>query len=106
MNASTPITRLRRDQEFTVNLFPIGQRTNDGRRIWETQAELDPMFTYMLMLGGPDAPGVNEAFNGKVAEPPPKNVFDPLKWNSYRIQIINEDSTTGWSTAAQRFTLN
>ena len=100
-----PITQARRYEEITVNLFPTSKKTTDGRRIWESQAETDPLFTYMLMLGGPDAPGVDEALNGKVAEPPPKNVFDPLTWNRHKIQVLNEDGTSGSGNTYQQITI-
>ena len=56
----------------------------------------------MLMLGGPDAPGVDEALQGKVAEPPPKSLFKPITWNKYRITVINQDNTRGSSSVVQR----
>jgi hypothetical protein len=105
ISPTVPITKSRRYQEITVNLFPTSQKTTDGRRIWESQAEADPLFTYMLMLGGPDAPGVDEALNGKLAEPPPKNAFKANTWNNYQITVINQDNTQGVSIGAQRVTI-
>ncbi|MEE9128266.1 MAG: hypothetical protein V3U11_14130, partial [Planctomycetota bacterium] len=105
VSPTVPITKSRRYQEITVNLFPTAQKTTDGRRIWESQAEADPLFTYMLMLGGPDAPGVDEALHGRVAEPPPKNLFKPYAWNRYRITVINQDTTRGSSSVFQRVTI-
>ena len=79
----------------------------DGSRVWETAVELDALNYYMLMLGGPFAPGVKDAmadtapFPGdtfNISEPPqagePYNP-DPQTWNWVGVQVVNPDGTVG-----------
>ncbi len=51
---------------------------------WETAVEFDTMQLAILLLGGPDAPGVQEALSGNTSP-----TFDPTTWNSYDLTITN-----------------
>ena len=60
-------------------IFPIG-RTIDGQTIWETAIEFEPEVLHSLMLGGPFAPAVAEAWADPSPNLPP---FDAATWGSY-----------------------
>ncbi|MCA8944423.1 MAG: hypothetical protein KDB80_17805, partial [Planctomycetes bacterium] len=65
-------------QIVATELFPTSEFTADGRRIWETTLEADPLVQYLLMLGGPFAPDTVAAFFDNVPEPPLPSQFDPV----------------------------
>ncbi|MFQ5748374.1 MAG: hypothetical protein ACE5H3_02825 [Planctomycetota bacterium] len=83
-------------------LYATGIFLSDGRQVWESAVETDPFVTYMLLLGGPKAPGVKKASADvfdKIPEPPPAGMFDPLAWNFHHVSVVNEDGTqvdAGW----------
>ena len=60
-------------------IFPIG-RTLEGQTIWETAIELEPEVLHSLMLGGPFAPAVSEAWADPNLNLPP---FESADWGSY-----------------------
>ncbi len=78
-----------------VPLYATGERTKDGRPIWESAAEADATLAYTLTLGGPAAPGVAAALSGKLAEPPAKGTFQPARWNRHWVWVRNADGTYG-----------
>jgi len=90
-----------------IPIYPTDEMLVDGSHVWETAVELDALNYYMLMLGGPFAPGVQDAvldtapFPGdvfKISEPPqagePYNP-DPQTWNWVGVRVINPDGTLG-----------
>lgn len=99
-----PYTGNERTQLLTVTLFATDQRASNGDPIWRSTAEVDPLRTYTLLLGGPIAPGVADALAGRVAEPPAPGTFDPL-WNLCEVGVVNADGTRGsggWQTVRVR----
>jgi len=94
--------------KLTLPIHPTGERLEDGRPVWETTVELEPMIYYGLMLGGPGAPGVLatfEDFDLEIPDPPPPGLFDPMNWNWHFVEVENADGTVGigrW----QRLTLD
>lgn len=76
---------------FSVPIYP--RRTSDAAVIWETAVELEPLILYMMILGGPWAPGVGPTLLGNVAEPPPANTFNPVNWNQYPVVVTNENGS-------------
>jgi hypothetical protein len=84
---------------LVLSLFPTGEKMKDGRAIYETEAQLGPKWVYAWMLGGPAAPGVLAAQEGRLTEPPKKGSFKPLLWNKHWVWILQEDgklSNGGW----------
>jgi hypothetical protein len=92
-------------QLLITGLFSTDEQTGDGRTIWETTLEAEPLVLYALLLGGPFAPDVVAAFNGQIAEPPPPTAFDPLAWNKYQVFVVNEDGKLGVSSTWQPLTI-
>lgn len=88
-------------EPFVLELFPTN-RFASGRQRWETAAEASPLLTYTLLLGGPNAPDVQNALFGRVSEPPPPSAFNPVGWNQYRATVRNEDGTSATVTGALR----
>jgi len=88
-------------RELVLPLYPTDV-IEEGRRIWETAVELEPLLVYRLMLGGRYAPGVPSTytdFGFTIAEPPPLGTFDPVTWNWHFVQVVNPDgkrATAGW----------
>jgi hypothetical protein len=84
---------------FEMNLYPTEQKV-DGKRVWETNVEADPLLVYTLLLGGPQAPGVGKAI-GEPHDPffsPENQVFPPgtfdPNWNTHHVVVVNEDGTS------------
>jgi DNA-binding beta-propeller fold protein YncE len=88
-------------ETIEMPLFPT-DRLDAGRRRWETTVEADPQLLYVLLLGGPQAPDVQAALRGEIAEPPPPAAFDPLGWNRWLATVRNEDGTAASVTQALR----
>ncbi len=81
--------------------------TSEGKPVWETCVEFDPLVTYQLMLGGLAAPGVaatitdvnsstHNATTPAIVEPTPASGAQPFAlpylpndWNWYRIAVRN-----------------
>jgi hypothetical protein len=80
---------------FVMPLHPTGATFGNGIPVWETSVELEPQVIYLLMLGGPVAPGVQQALAGSLPEPPPKGTFQPLLWNLHMVSVRNEDGGVG-----------
>lgn len=77
-------------------LHPTGDRTPDGKPVWITEAELAPYDAMVLMVGGQDAPGMDELRADLLTtEPPVALPFDPLTFNRYTIEVVNENGATG-----------
>ena len=63
-----------------------------GTNLWESAIELDQMTYYTMMVGGPFAPGVQEAltdFNALIPESSTSTSFDPDNFNWHFIQVQN-----------------
>jgi YVTN family beta-propeller protein len=88
-------------ETIEMPLFPT-DRVDAGRRRWETTVEADPRLLYVLLLGGPQAPEVQAALRGEIAEPPPPSAFDPIGWNRWTATVRNEDGTSASVTQALR----
>ncbi|MCH9648248.1 MAG: hypothetical protein K0U98_08415 [Deltaproteobacteria bacterium] len=90
--------------EFRELVLPIHPTDviDDGRRIWETAVELEPLLFYRLMVGGQFAPGVPATytdFGFTVAEPPPLGTFNPIAWNWHWVEVVNPGgarAAAGW----------
>jgi hypothetical protein len=82
---------------FELPVYPTSEVNAQGRSIWETAVEADPLTLYTLMLGGPAGTKVQETLDDPfdAPEPPPANYFNPVRWNSYLVEVKNEDGTTG-----------
>ncbi len=97
-----------RTTKMSLPIYPTDQRLADGRPVWETAVELEPIVYYGLMLGGSGAPGVLSTFTDfdlVIADPPPPGLFDPMNWNWHFVEVENADGTIGvgrW----QRLTLD
>ncbi|MEM7349165.1 MAG: hypothetical protein AAF657_00060 [Acidobacteriota bacterium] len=103
--------------EIELPIHPTDEVLADGSRTWETAVELDALMYYMTMLGGPHAPGVqnalldqgppvNPTFN--INEPPlPTDPFqpDPQNWNWIGVKVKNPDNQVG-DGGWQRLTLD
>ena len=75
----------------------------DGPRVWQTAAEVDPTVLYTLLLGGPLAQGVPAALDpvGILTQPeqPSPGTFNPDKFNWHYVIVRNPDGTEfdgGW----------
>ena len=94
--------------KLSLPIHPTGKKLDDGRTVWETTVELEPMVYCGLMLGGPGAPGVLATFQDfelEIPDPPPFGLFDPIGWNWHFVEVENADGTVGvgrW----QRLTLD
>ena len=90
---------------LTVRLpiHPTTETTSEGAPIWETAVELEPFMYYRLMLGGPYAPGVEEATNDigppfLIQEPFPNGsttAMDADNFNWIWVEVENPDGATG-----------
>lgn len=90
-------------------VYPSGEvDPANGRPIYQSAVELDPIKILALLLGGPKAKGVDAALNDlgftfpmvdPVLDQPPPGEFDPLAWNWHYVAIANADGTltrAGW----------
>ncbi len=92
-------------REIVLPLYATDQKTAENLPIWETVLELEPIVYYSWMLGGPEAPGVEDALTDylftkfNLVDPnldqPPVGSFDPLNWNLLYVQVKNTDGGTG-----------
>lgn len=83
--ASFPIQIL----EFEI--FPTDRFTSTGKRIWESEVELDAAHTFALLNGGYWAPDVVDVLLRTNSAPS----LDPVNWNHYLVGVLNEDLTLG-----------
>lgn len=86
-------------QTIDLPIFRTGQ-VSGADVFWETAVEFDPLNLYILLAGGPNAPGVAQALEG--ITPSTSGVpFDTANWNRYRIRVRNPDGVaTAVVTAA------
>jgi hypothetical protein len=89
-----PYAELRPMIPLVVPVFATAD-LHDGLPVWESAVELEAQVVYMLMLGGPAAPGVEQALGNRLPEPPAKGTFLPGVWNRHWTWIVNEDRTFG-----------
>lgn len=85
---------------LVAELYPT-QRFVDGRRIWETEVELDAAQTYALLNGGYWAPSVIDVLLRRTSSP----TLDPLAWNRYWVAVSNEDGSFGAAPTWQPLTI-
>jgi len=88
-------------QNIWFDLAPT-RYTLNGRAVWETAEELDPMHTMAWLHGGYWAPGVSQVM---LADYTGVGQLDPAGWNLYAIAVQNEDDTLGLSPTWQPMTL-
>ncbi|MFQ5505047.1 MAG: hypothetical protein ACE5F1_09665 [Planctomycetota bacterium] len=94
-----PYTTPRPVLPLVIPIYPGNKTSPSGLPVWESAIEVDPTLLYVLMLGGPVAPGVAKAMSNQLAEPPPKGSFKPVLWNKHWVWILNEDgsfASGGW----------
>jgi len=99
-SAPDPFGPLEQIQTRLIELpiFPTGETTDDGRRVWETAVELDALTYCAFMLGGAKAPGVALVMtdiDNLVPEPPPAGTFDPDAYNWHYVIVQNPDGQAG-----------
>lgn len=90
---------------ITLPLHATGALAVDGRPIWQTAVEFEPLHYLALMLGGPFAPGVAAAYldqkpftfpmQDPALDKPAPESFDPLRWNWVYVLVLNADGTFG-----------
>ncbi|MCR9245236.1 MAG: hypothetical protein NXI31_09405 [bacterium] len=88
-------------QQVFFDLAPSGYEHN-GRPIWETAEELDPMHTLAWLHGGYWSPGVAKVMLADYTGVPQ---LDATTWNRFAVAILNEDQTLGLAPAWQPLTL-
>ncbi|MCR9243510.1 MAG: hypothetical protein NXI31_00655 [bacterium] len=69
-------------------------RIHSGKPVWETAEELDALQTMAFLCGGHAAPGVLATLLGDATA---ASQLDPDTYNSFRIEVLNEDGTSGTS---------
>jgi hypothetical protein len=91
---------------LTLPLYPSDKLAVNENRIWETAVEADPLIVGTFAMGGYWAPGIaptNTATSvllRKVVDLITETTFNPGTyfnagvWNSYTIDVTNEDGTT------------
>jgi len=115
INPSGPLTQVP-TRRSVFPLYPTDETLADGRQVWETAVELDPLTWTMMMLGWEDAPGVRTVFNDQWVEPtgfqfpdPPDAqtlaFFDPLGYNRHYVRVVNEDTSQGDAGTWQPLTI-
>lgn len=81
-------------------LFPTSFTAPGGAPVWETEAELDPLMTYVFLCGGPLYPAVAQILlQGPSLQPYPNPLPTPALWNQYKVLVVNEDLTASPFTA-------
>ncbi len=76
-------------------LFPTAFTAPGGAPVWETEAELDPLMTYVFLCGGPLYPAVAQILlQGPGPLPYSNPLPTPALWNQYKVLVVNEDLTT------------
>lgn len=80
---------------IAVPIYPTNEKLADGRPIWESAVEFEPLMYYGMMLGGPSAPGVVAGWDNTLPEPPLPASFDPNTWNKHHVTVLNADTTVG-----------
>jgi DNA-binding beta-propeller fold protein YncE len=79
---------------FPTNQF-AGGGTSETDRIWETFVELDSRFFYMLLLGGPRHPGVQNVLAGNAPAPGDfTGGNSPTVWNKYKLIYVSPSAST------------
>ncbi|MSR62733.1 MAG: hypothetical protein EXS08_09860 [Planctomycetes bacterium] len=96
--------------EFRLPIHPTNEVLADGRRVWQTAAELEPAVIYEFMLGGPLAQGVPNAINpvtvANLTELPyPAGMFSPHTSNWNYVKVLNPDGVSEGDGGWQRLTL-
>ena len=94
--------------EFLLPIHPTAEVLADGRRVWQTAVEVEPLVLYQLLMGGPLAQGVGLVVSAvdvaTLPEPPPSGHFAPLASNWHHVRVRNPDGAEG-SGGWQRLTL-
>lgn len=89
--------------ELVLPIYPTYPLLEDGRQVWQTAIEVEPYVAYMLMLGGPQAPGMANVLDpvtvDSLTEPPSSGTFDPNNFNYHFVRVVNPDGNFadgGW----------
>lgn len=97
-NPSGPLSQIP-TIELVLPLHPTAQTLGDGRRVWESAVEAEPLVVYELLLGGPLAPGMPAVLDPvqvlAAAEPPAAGTFDPHGFNWHYVRVKNPDGQEG-----------
>ncbi len=85
--------------EFALPVHPTASTLPDGRRVWQTAAEIDPLVLYTFMLGGPLARGVPATLDPLTVvgalEPPAAGTYDPHGSNWHYVIVENPGPVPG-----------
>lgn len=85
------------------DLSPTRYQDGQGRTVWETAEEIDPMTAMAWLCGGYWAPGVRDVLTGTV---PPNTPLAPAAWNRFTVSVRNEDGTLGVAGTLQTLTIS
>jgi len=96
-------------QTIELPLFARENETTGGTE-WVTDAAIDSFWIYILLNGGPYAPGVGSLFEGDIGPSAWVTAFgqlDPRRWNSYFVQVVNPPYGSGDTSAGswERYSL-
>ncbi|MCH9646705.1 MAG: hypothetical protein K0U98_00625 [Deltaproteobacteria bacterium] len=115
LSASGPLSQVPTRRSI-FPLYPTDQVLSDGREVWETAVELEPIVWTMMLLGWEDAPGVRTIYEDQWVQgtgfsfPDPPDaatlgLFDPAGYNLHYVRVVNEDSSQGDATLWQPLTI-
>jgi len=88
--------------ELILPLHPTDLRLQDGRLVWETAEEMEPLLFYRLMAGPPVAAGLQGIIDAVTdldflfqitPEAQPSGTFNPAIWNLHWVRVVNTDGT-------------
>ncbi|MEM7249200.1 MAG: hypothetical protein AAF533_28025 [Acidobacteriota bacterium] len=89
---------------LVLPLYATEDSDANGRAVWETAVEMEPLLFYGLMAGRPVAPSLPStvlpeltSLDWSVTIDPESQpgLFDPIAWNHQWVQVVNEDGTLG-----------
>jgi len=88
--------------ELVLPLHPTDLRLQDGRWVWETAVEMEPLLFYRLMAGPPVAAGLQGILDAVgdldflyqiTPEAQPAGSFNPAIWNLHWVRVVNTDGS-------------
>jgi hypothetical protein len=92
--------------ELRLPLYPTDDVFGmEALPVWETAVEIEPLYLYAFMLGGPVAQGVRNTLGPTTVhaiteDPYPTGRFDPDASNWHYVEVVNPDGISigdgGW----------